>query len=49
MVAAAWSAPGAPSSWQLTAAQFETLRHDDELPATAQRHERRTAVHREGE
>ncbi len=31
VVAAAWSAPGAPDSWQLTAAQFETLRDDPEL------------------
>ena len=32
-VAAAWSAPGAPSSWRLTAAQFEALRDDQELLA----------------
>ncbi len=31
MVAAAWSPPGAPASWRLTAAQFETLRDDPEL------------------
>ena len=31
MVAAAWSPPGAPESWQLTAAQFEVLRDDQEL------------------
>ena len=30
-VAAAWSPPGAPDSWRLTAAQFEALRDDDEL------------------
>jgi hypothetical protein len=30
-VAAAWSPPGAPASWQLTAAQFETLRDDPDL------------------
>jgi hypothetical protein len=35
VVAAAWSAPGAPSSWRLTAAQFETLGHDEELLAIA--------------
>ena len=34
-VAAAWSPTGAPESWQLTAAQFETLRDDDELLAIA--------------
>jgi hypothetical protein len=31
LVAAAWSPPGAPSSWRLTAAQLETLRDDAEL------------------
>jgi hypothetical protein len=31
MVAAAWSPPGAPASWQLTAAQFAALRDDPEL------------------
>lgn len=35
LVAAAWSPPGAPATWQLTAAQFETLRDDDELLAIA--------------
>jgi hypothetical protein len=35
LVAAAWSEAGAPSSWRLTAAQFETLRDDDELLAIA--------------
>jgi hypothetical protein len=35
MVATAWSAPGSPSSWQLTAAQFTVLRDDDELLALA--------------
>lgn len=35
MVAAAWSPPGAPASWQLTAAQYETLRDDPELLALA--------------
>ncbi len=35
MVAAAWSAPGSPPSWQLTAAQFATLRDDPELLAIA--------------
>ncbi|MBV9424419.1 MAG: DUF2332 domain-containing protein [Solirubrobacterales bacterium] len=34
-VAAAWSPPGAPSSWRLTAAQFEVLRDDEELLALA--------------
>lgn len=34
-VAAAWSPPGAPSSWQLTAAQFELLRDDEQLLALA--------------
>lgn len=34
-VAAAWSAPGSPSSWRLTAAQFEVLRDDQELLAIA--------------
>jgi hypothetical protein len=34
-VAAAWSPPGAPSSWQLTAAQFAALRDDRELLAVA--------------
>jgi hypothetical protein len=31
MIAAAWSPPGAPPSWQLTAAQFAALRDDQEL------------------
>ncbi len=31
IVAAAWSPPGAPPSWRLTAAQFEALRDDREL------------------
>ena len=35
LVAAAWSPAGAPATWQLTAAQFETLRSDDELLAIA--------------
>ena len=35
MVAAAWSPPGAPASWQLTAAQFAALRDDPELSAIA--------------
>lgn len=35
MVATAWSAPGSPSSWQLTAAQFAVLRDDGELLALA--------------
>jgi hypothetical protein len=35
MVASAWSPPGAPDSWGLTAAQFATLRDDDELLAIA--------------
>jgi hypothetical protein len=35
LVAAAWSPPGAPSSWRLTAAQFETLRDDAKLMAIA--------------
>jgi hypothetical protein len=35
MVAAAWSPPGAPSSWALTAAQFEVLRDDPQLVAIA--------------
>ncbi len=35
MVATAWSPPGAPSSWQLTAAQFRALRDDHELLAIA--------------
>jgi hypothetical protein len=30
-IEAAWSPPGAPVSWQLTAAQFEVLREDEEL------------------
>ena len=34
-VAAAWSPAGAPPSWQLTAAQFATLRDDHELLALA--------------
>jgi hypothetical protein len=35
VVAAAWSPPGAPPSWRLTAAQFEALRDDPELRALA--------------
>lgn len=35
LVAAAWSVAGAPSSWRLTAAQFEALRDDPELRAIA--------------
>jgi hypothetical protein len=35
LVAAAWSPAGAPSSWRLTAAQFEALRDDAELIAIA--------------
>jgi hypothetical protein len=35
MVAAAWSPAGAPPSWRLTAAQFESLRADAELLAIA--------------
>jgi hypothetical protein len=35
MVASAWSAPGAPPSWALTAAQFATLRDDPDLLALA--------------
>jgi hypothetical protein len=35
MVATAWSPPDAPSSWRLTAAQFEALRDDQELLALA--------------
>jgi len=35
MVATAWSAPGSPPSWQLTAAQFAVLRDDDALLALA--------------
>jgi hypothetical protein len=35
MVATAWSPPGAPPSWALTAAQFATLRDDRELLAIA--------------
>jgi hypothetical protein len=34
-VAAAWSPPGAPASWALTAAQLQTLRDDDQLLAIA--------------
>ena len=34
-IEAAWSPPGAPVSWQLTAAQFAVLRHDEELLAIA--------------
>jgi hypothetical protein len=30
-IEAAWSPPGAPVSWQLTAAQFEVLRRDEEM------------------
>lgn len=35
MVATAWSPPGAPSSWGLTAAQFTVLRDDSELLGVA--------------
>ena len=35
MVATAWSPPGAPSSWRLTAAQFTVLRDDPELLGVA--------------
>jgi len=35
LLAAAWSPAGAPLSWRLTAAQFETLRGDAELLAVA--------------
>ena len=35
LIAAAWSPPGAPASWRLTAAQFEALRDDAELLAIA--------------
>jgi hypothetical protein len=35
LVAAAWSPAGAPSSWRLTAAQFEALSSDGELAAIA--------------
>jgi hypothetical protein len=35
LVAAAWSPPGAPQSWRLTAAQFEALRDDEEMLAIA--------------
>jgi hypothetical protein len=35
MVAAAWSPPGAPTTWDLTAAQFAALRDDPELAAIA--------------
>jgi hypothetical protein len=34
-IASAWSPPGAPPSWRLTAAQFEALRDDPELQALA--------------
>jgi hypothetical protein len=34
-IAAAWSPPGSPSSWRLTAAQFGVLRADPELLAMA--------------
>jgi hypothetical protein len=34
-IAAAWSPPGSPASWRLTAAQFETLRDEPELLALA--------------
>jgi hypothetical protein len=34
-VAAAWSPPGAPASWRLTASQVESLRDDRELLALA--------------
>jgi hypothetical protein len=35
LVATAWSPPGAPASWALTAAQFEVLRDDTDLLALA--------------
>jgi hypothetical protein len=35
MVAAAWSAPGSPGSWHLTAEQFRVLSEDRELLAVA--------------
>src|SRR5215472_13902275 len=35
MIARAWSPPGAPQSWELTAAQFASLRDDEELLAIA--------------
>jgi hypothetical protein len=35
MVAGAWSPPGAPPSWRLTAAQYELLAGDEELLAIA--------------
>jgi hypothetical protein len=35
LVATAWSPPGAPGTWALTAAQFATLRDDGELRAIA--------------
>ena len=35
MVASAWSTAGAPLSWRLTAAQFETLRDHEELLSIA--------------
>jgi hypothetical protein len=35
MIAAAWSPPGAPASWRLTAEQFATLAQDEELVAIA--------------
>ncbi len=34
-IARGWSAPGAPTSWALTAAVFDALAHDDELLAVA--------------
>ena len=34
-IAAAWSPPGAPASWALTAGQFRSLHDDDELLAIA--------------
>jgi hypothetical protein len=34
-IASAWSPPGAPASWRLTAAQFQALRDDPELQALA--------------
>jgi hypothetical protein len=34
-IEAAWSPPGAPASWRLTAAQFKVLRDDEELLAIA--------------
>jgi hypothetical protein len=37
LIAAAWSPPGAPASWRLTAAQFDALTSDTELLAIAAR------------